>query len=162
MDKVIFSNKMGLRNLFYLAIALLAIGAFLLASQGGDGVALMLGAVLGLVLIGLAMVWTLVRFAAVDNVAVLSRTPDGLVAEMVHMFGRGKRLTLPLPAPDDWSWELVRVGNGNRRKTPLIKLRSGGRTFKLWMTGVRALDKQAFRDIAPGVIEEMQAAGYVK
>lgn len=161
-DKVIFSNKMGLRNLFYVAIVLIAAGAFLLASHGGEGVALMLGAVFGILLVSLGMVWLVVKIAASNNVAELSRTPDGLVAEMVHMFGKGDRLALPMPQPDDWTWELLRHGRGSRQKTPVIKLRSGNRTFKLWMTGVRRLDKDAFREIAPGVIEEMQAAGYVK
>lgn len=162
MNKVIFSNKMGLRNLFYVAIVLMAVGALLLTSHGGEGVALMLGSVFVILLASLGMVWLVVKFATVDNVAELTRTPDGLVAEMVHMFGRGNKLVLPMPAPDDWSWELLRHGRGTRHKTPLIKLRSGNRILKFWMTGVRVLDKDAFREIAPGVIEEMQAAGYVK
>jgi len=159
---IIFSNKMGLRNLFYVAIVLITVGALLLASNGGDGIALMLSAVFGIVLISLAMVWLVVKIAAANNVAELTRMPDGLVAEMVHMFGKGERLALPMPRPDDWTWELLRHGKGSRQKTPVIKLRSGNRTFKLWMTGVRVLDKDTFRQIAPGVIEEMQAAGYVK
>lgn len=163
MNKVIFSNKMGLRNLFYVAIVLVAVGALLLTSHGGDGVVLMLGAVFGILLASLGMVWLVVKIAAANNVAELTRSPDGLVAEMVHMFGRGNKLALPMPAPDDWSWELLRHGRGTtRRRTPLIKLRSGSRTLTLWMTGVRVLDKDAFREIAPGVIEEMQAAGYLK
>ena len=162
MNTVIFSNKMGLRNLFYVAIVLIAAGAVVLASQGGDGVMLMLGVVFGILLVSLGLVWLIVKIAAANNVAELTRTPDGLVAEMVHMFGRGDKLALPMPEPDDWTWELLRHGRGSRQKLPVIKLRSGNRTFKLWMQGVRVLDKDAFREIAPGVIEEMQAAGYVK
>ena len=162
MNTVIFSNKMGLRNLFYVAIVLIAAGAVVLASQGGDGVVLMLGVVFGILLVSLGLVWLIVKIAAANNVAELTRTPDGLVAEMVHMFGRGDKLVLPMPEPDDWTWELLRHGRGSRQKLPVIKLRSGNRTFKLWMQGVRVLDKDAFREIAPGVIEEMQAAGYVK
>jgi hypothetical protein len=160
--KIIFSNKMGLRNLFYVAIVVIAAGALLLASHGGEGIALMLGAVFAIVLLSLGMVWLVVKVAAASNIAELSRTQDGLVAEMVHMFGKGAKLALPMPRPDDWSWELLRHGKGSRQKTAVIKLRSENRTFKLWMTGVRVLDKDAFREIAPGVIEEMQAAGYVK
>ena len=162
LNKVIFSNKMGLRNLFYVAIVLIAVGALALASHGGEGVALMLGAVFAILLISLGVVWLIVKIAAANNVAELTRTPDGLIAEMVHMFRKGNRLVLPMPEPEDWSWELLRHSRGSRQKMPLIKLRSGNRTLKLWMNGVRVLDKDAFREIAPGVIEEMQAAGYVK
>lgn len=162
MNTIIFSNKMGLRNLFYVAIVLIAAGALLLASHGGEGIALMLGAVFAILLVSLGIVWLVVKIAATNNVAELTRTPDGLVAEMVHMFGKGDRLVLPMPEPDDWSWELLRHGRGTRQKLPVIKLKSGNRTLKLWMNGVRLLDKDAFREIAPGVIEEMQAAGYVK
>lgn len=162
MDNVIFSNRMGPRTFLSIAVAFVAVGALFLAVGRGEDILLMLAIVVGLFLVTLLLTWIVVLMTARNNVAELARRPGGLSVEMIHMLGKGDRLDLPATRPEDWSWALQRYGKNKSQKTAVIKLASGGRTFKLWLSGAKIVDIDALKDLAPHIVPEMQAAGFLK
>jgi hypothetical protein len=85
-----------------------------------------------------------------------------MTAEMTHMLGRGQIIALPPPAPEDWSWEIQKAGKRGRQSVPVLKLNSNGTTYKLWLSGAKVFDKEAFRHLAPVPMREIEAAGLVR
>ena len=162
MDRIIFSNKMGLMNIFYIVLALAFASVVVLAQDGGKNAAMLLAIMGCLLLFCLVLLWVMIKLIAGNTIAELIQSSSGLTAEMTHMFGRGKKILLPLPRPEDWSWEIKKTGKRGRQRVPILKLASGGRTYKLWLAGAKTFDREIFRQMAPRPMQEMAAAGLVK
>lgn len=163
MDKVIYSNRIGRRMVLLIVLMDVLIGGLILAMDRGEHVALLLAVIVGLLAVTLLMVWVVLALLARNSVAELVRTPTGLTIEIAHILDRGRKLTLPMPRPEDWSWAIFQRGKSRRRSaTPVIRLKSGKRTFSIWPSGARVVNAEELRALAPGVVEEMQASGFLK
>lgn len=162
MDKIIYSNRVGRRMILLLVLVDVLIGGLMLAMDKGQHVLLLLAVIVGLLLVTLALIWLVLALFARNNVAELRRTDTGLAIEMAHIFDRGRKLALPLPEPEDWSWKIYRHGRGSRRSSPVIRLKAAGRTFSLWPAGAKVLDKNGLAELAPDLVRDMLAAGALK
>jgi hypothetical protein len=136
------------------------IGGLMLAMDKGEHILLLLAVIVGLLMVTLLLIWVVLALFARNNVAELRRTDTGLAVEMAHIFDRGRKLALPLPSPDDWSWKIYRHGRGSRRSSPVIRLKAAGRTLSLWPAGAKVVDKAALAELAPDVVREMLTAGH--
>jgi hypothetical protein len=138
------------------------IGGLMLAMDKGEHVLLLIPVIVGLLAVTLLLVWLVLALFARNNVAELRRTDNGLVVEMAHIVDRGRKLTLPLPRPEDWSWTIYRHGRGSGRSSPVIRLKAARKTLSLWPAGARVVDKDGLAELAPDVVKEMTAAGALK
>ncbi len=162
MDKIIYSNRVGRRMVLLIVLVDALIGGLMLAMDKGEHVLLLIAVIVGLLAVTLFLVWAVLALFARNNVAELRRNDNGLAVEMAHIFDRGRKLTLPLPRPEDWSWTIYRHGRGSGRSSPVIRLRTGRRTLSLWPAGARVVDKDGLAELAPDVVREMTAAGALK
>lgn len=164
MDKVIYSNRIGRRMVVLIVLMDVLIGGLILAMDRGEHIALLLAVIVGLLAVTLLMVWAALAILARNSVAELIRSPTGLTVEIAHILDRGKKLTLPIPSPEDWSWAIFQRGKRSRRRsaTPVIRLKSGSRTFSIWPAGARVVNAGELRALAPNVVDEMQASGFLK
>ena len=162
MERVIFSNKMGIMNIVYIGLAI-GLGAVVVLLQEGGRNFGMMAAIMGCIfLFCLLVMWLVIKLVASRNIAHLAQSATGMTAEMTHMLGRGRVIALPATGPEDWGWEVQRVGKRGNQRVPVLKLNVGGATYKLWLSGAKVFDKDAFRQLAPVPMQEMEAAGFFK
>ena len=162
MDRVIFSNKMGVMNIAYIALAICLGTAIVLLQDGGKNLG-MLAAIMGSIFVFcLLFMWLMIKLVARRNIAHLVHSSTGMTAEMTHMLGKGEIISLPPSRPEDWSWEIQKTGKRGQQRVPVLKLNVHGATYKLWLSGAKVFDKDAFRQLAPQPMQEMEAAGLVK
>lgn len=161
MERVIFSNKVGIKNILLIVLALGLAAVLVLVQEGGKNIGMVAAIMGGSFVFCLLVFWLLIKLIARRNIAELKQSPTGMTAEMTHMLGRGEVITLSASKPEDWSWEVQRVGKRGSQRVPVLKLKANGQVYKLWISGAKVFDKDAFRQLAPVPTQEMEAAGLV-
>lgn len=153
MDHVLFSNRMGGSNLFYIGLGFaIAIGVLIL--QGGDPLTMLLiGG--GLIVVTLGLLTVILSLMGRKQVAELTRRGDLLIAEMVHIVGRGQRIDIPVAGTGNWRMR-EQAGRGNRPYVSLL-FDADGRTFSLPLSDARRIDLAGLRALAPEAVDAMAA-----
>lgn len=158
MDHVLFSNRMGGRNLLWIGSGFAIAGIFIAVQDRGENLTQTLAIVGGLFVVSILILWLVMKFAMRNQIAELIRHDHGLQAEMIHITGNGEKVRLPLPAPGEWSWSTQRVGKRGNKHAAMLKLTSAGRTFTMPLHGAK-VDVAGLRALAPAVIDEIVAGG---
>ena len=162
MNRTLFSNRMGGRNLLYIASGF-AIAGVILAFQDRDAnVTRIVAIVGGLFVFAMLVLWLVMKFAMRNQLAELVRRDDTLEAELIHMFGRGEKLVLPIPAQHDWGWKTARAGRRGSRLSAILTLAVPGRTFTMPLEGAGVVDIEGLRAMAPDIVAELVRGGFVR
>ena len=157
MDRILFSNRMGGKNLLWIASGFVIAGIFIAIQDGGANLMQTLAIVGGLFVGSILILWLVMKLAMRNQIAELVRQGNFLQAEMIHIYGKGEKIRLPMPAPGDWSWSTQRVGKrGSRQAT--LKFTSSGRIFTMPLHGAK-VDIDGLRTLAPVVVGEIVAGG---
>lgn len=159
MNRTLFSNRMGGRNLLYIASGF-ALAGLLLAVQDRDANPAQIVAIVGgLFVFAMLVLWFVMKVAMRNQIAELVWRGDRLEAELVHMFGRGEKLTLPIPAQHDWGWKTARAGRRGSRLSATLTLAVPGRTFTMPLEGASVVDVEGLRTMAPDLVAELVQGG---
>lgn len=162
MERVIYSNRTGMMNIFFIFLALALAAVIIVGQEGGKNLVMISVIMGGLFVFSMLVLWIIIKLVASRNIVHLVQTATGMSAEMTHMLGRGKVIALPTPKPEDWSWEVRRVGKRGSERAPVLKFKANGAVYTLWVGGPKVFDKEAFRQLAPVPMQEMEAAGFLK
>lgn len=153
MDRVLFSNRMGGKNLLYIGLGF-AIAIAVLIAQGGDPkTMLMIGG--GLVVVTFGLLAVILSLMGRKQVAELTQRDGTLIAEMVHIVGRGQKVDIPVGATGNWRVR-EQAGRSNR---PYVSLQfdANGRTFSLPLSDAKRIDLTGLRALAPEAVDAMTA-----
>lgn len=96
--------------------------AIAVLKEGGRNLGMVFGIMGRLVAFCFLLLWLVTSLAMKRQIAELTRSGDVLLAEMVHMFGRGRRVEIPVSSADNSrGWASPRAsappGNSHRRQT---------------------------------------------
>lgn len=156
MNRVLFSNRMGGKNLLYIGSGFAIAGIFIAIQDRGADLAQLIAIIGGLFTFCIAVLWLIMTFAMRSQIAELVRHDDMLEAEMIHIIGRGRKLRIPVRSTDNWRWTSHSTGRrGGRSAT--IRFDADDRSYSMPLHGASQVDLEGLHALAPAAIGELLA-----
>ncbi|MCA0319541.1 MAG: hypothetical protein LCH88_15900 [Proteobacteria bacterium] len=156
MDRTLFRNRMGGRNLGYILAGFALATVIVVLKEGGRNLGMVFGIMGGLVAFCFLVLWLVMSLAMKRQIAELTRRGDMLLAEMVHMVGSGRRVEIPVSAAGNW--HVASAGAGGKR-TATITFSAGGEAYRMPVHGAAVLDIDGLSALAPDLGRQLAGMG---
>lgn len=154
MGRTLFRNRMGGRNLAYMLAGFALATVIVVLKDGGRDPGMVFGIMGGLVAFCFLVLWLVMSLAMKRQVAELTRSGDVLMAEMVHMFGHGRRVEIPVTATSNWQ-----VASAGGKRTATITFSAGGEAYRMPVHGAAVLDIDGLGALAPDLGRQLAGMG---
>lgn len=154
MDRTLFRNRMGGRNLGYILAGFALATVIVVLKEGGRNLGMVFGIMGGLVAFCFLVLWLVMSLAMKRQIAELTRRGDMLLAEMVHMVGSGRRVEIPVSAAGNWQ-----VASAGGKRTATITFSAGGEAYRMPVHGAAILDVDGLSALAPDLGRQLAGMG---
>lgn len=156
MDRTLFRNRMGGRNLAYILAGFALATVIVVLKEGGRNLGMVFGIMGGLVVFCFLVLWLVMSLAMKRQIAELTRRGDMLLAEMVHMAGSGRRVEIPVSSAGNW--QVASAGAGGKRAAT-ITFSAGGEVYRMPVHGAAILDVDGLSVLAPALGRQLAGMG---